>query len=81
MGSRSEASQPLSMQEAMRLAQSEDGQKLLNMLQQNHGDTLQSAMTQAQAGNYEGVKQALTSLLQSREAQALMQQLRGQAHG
>lgn len=81
MQNRSDDLQGISMAEAMRLAQSDAGRKMLAQLQKSHGDTLQKAMEQAQAGNMEQVKQTLSSLLSSPEGQALMDTIRRQRNG
>jgi len=61
-----------------RLAQTEDGKKLLRLLQKGGADRLQAAAAQASQGNYEGAKAVLSSLLSSDEAQALLRKLEGQ---
>lgn len=66
-----------SMEEAMKLAASPQGQALLAMLQQQHGTALESAMAQAQAGNYEQIKQTLSGFLDTPAGKALLKQLRG----
>ena len=69
--------QSLPIEEAMRLAATPQGQQLLKQLQAQHGPLLQSAMQQAQSGDYEQVKQMLSGLLHSPEGKALLEQLRG----
>lgn len=66
-----------SVEDAKRIAQSEAGQKLIAMLQQANGNQLQDAMQQASAGNYDQVKQTLSTLMSSPEAQALLKELGG----
>ena len=61
-----------------RLAQTEDGKKLLRLLQKGGGDRLQAAAAQASTGNYDGAKAMLSSLLSSDEAQALLKKLEAQ---
>ena len=68
-------SQNFSMQDAMRLANSDAGQRLLDILKQSDGKTLQQAMDQAAAGNYENMQKTLSSLLASQEVQALLKEL------
>lgn len=68
-------SQNFSMQDAMRLANTDAGQRLLALLQQSDGKTLQQAMDQAAAGNYENMQKTLSSLLASAEVQALLKEL------
>ena len=63
------------IQEAMRLAGTPAGQQLLAMLQKNGGASLQDAMNQAAAGNYEQAKSALSALLENPEAKRLLEQL------
>ena len=70
-------SQNFSMQEAMRLANSDAGQRLLAILKQSDSEQLQQAMAQASAGNYQSVQQTLSSLLENREVQALLKELGG----
>lgn len=59
----------------MKLARSPAGQQLLAMLQRNGGSDLQSAVSQASAGNYDQAKQTLSSLLSTPEAQDLLKKL------
>ena len=59
----------------MKLARSPAGQQLLAMLQKSGGSELQTAVTQASAGNYDQAKQMLSTLLSSQEAQNLLKQL------
>lgn len=66
------------MSDILRLAQSPAGQKLIALLQHTGGSELQNAVAQASAGDYEQVKQSLSSLLANPEAQALLKQLEAQ---
>lgn len=71
--------QPLSgfsAEQAMALAQSDAGKKLLALLQETNAEQLQKAMEQAAAGNYQQVKETMSSLLSSREARALLEKMR-----
>ena len=70
-------SQDFSMKEAQRLAQSKEGQQLMQLLQQKDAGQLQKAMEAASAGNYKEAGTLLNSLLSSPEAQKLMRQLGG----
>ncbi len=70
-----------SMQDAMRLAQSDTGRQLLTLLQAQNGGSLQTAMDQAAAGNYEELKKTMAVLLSSPEARALLGQLGRQNNG
>jgi len=62
-------------QEAMRLAKSPAGQKLLAMLQQGDNGQLQQIMNDFSAGNVDKAGQTLRSLLSSPEAQKLLDAL------
>lgn len=73
-------SQDFSIQEAKRLAQTAEGQRLMQLLQQGDDGRLQKAMDQAASGNYKAAGDILGSLLSSPEAQKLIQQLGGK-HG
>lgn len=64
-----------SMQDAMRLVQTPAGQKLIQMLQQNGGDSLHAAIEQAAAGNYTQAKQVISDLMNNPEAKKLIEQL------
>ena len=63
------------VQKAMKLAQSVQGQQLLNMLKTNHSDLLNQAMTQASRGDYTQAQQALAKLFSDPEARKLLSQL------
>ena len=51
-----------SKEDAMRIAQSDAGQKLMTILQQSDGTQLQNAIQQASAGNFEQAKNTLSAL-------------------
>ena len=70
-------SQNFSMQEALRLAESDAGQQLLALLQRSDSEKLRQAANQAASGNYDQVKQTLSFLLQNDEVQKLLKQLEG----
>ena len=61
-----------SMEDAMALARSRQGQQLLSMARQAGGRELQKA---AESGDVEKVKKALSGLLESPDFRALMHQL------
>jgi hypothetical protein len=69
-----------SMQDALRLAQSEKGQQLFAMLKAQNGDAMNKAMEQAATGNYDQVKDTLSALLSSPQLRAMLEQLGGQSH-
>lgn len=68
-------SDQFSMQEAMRLAQSEAGQQLFALLRAQNGSAIDQAMTQAAAGDYTQAKQTLASLLASPQVKAMLEQM------
>ena len=65
------------IREAMRLAQTESGQKLIAMLRQQGGNDLEQALASAAAGNIAQAKMVLGSFLQSEEAQKLLKEMQG----
>ena len=67
--------QEFSMKEALRLAKSPAGQQLQQLLQQADQQTLNSALTQAQQGNYEDAAKQLRAIMSSPQAQALLKEL------
>ena len=70
--------QPLSgfsAEQAMALAQSDAGKKLLALLQETNGEQLQKAMEQAAAGDFDQVKQTLSELLSSPQVRAMLEQM------
>ena len=70
-----------SMQEALRLAQSDTGQQLLALLRAQNNDAVQQAMSQAAAGDYQNVVSTMSALLASPEAKALLEQLGREKNG
>ena len=66
-----------SIEDAMRLASTQQGQQLLDMARQAGGEKLQKA---AASGDMEAVKAALGPLLASQQFRALMEELEGR-HG
>lgn len=62
---------------ARKLAQSPEGQKLAALLQQLGGPDLEQAMKQAAKGDFSQAKLALTSLMQNPQARQLLEQLGG----
>lgn len=64
-----------SMQEAMRLAQSEAGQQLFALLREQNSSAIDQAMTMAAAGDYTQAKQALASLMSSPQIRAMLEQI------
>lgn len=70
-----------STQDALRLAQSDAGQRLFALLKAQNGAQLNQAMEQAAAGNYEQAKQTMSALLASPQVRAILEQLRGNQNG
>jgi len=68
-------SRQFSMQDALRLANSDAGQRLLAILKQSDGDRLGKAMDSAAAGDYAAAAQALSSLLEREDIRALLKQM------
>ena len=60
------------------LANSPDGQRLLQLAQQSGGGQLNSAVQQAQNGDCEAVKAILSKMLENDEAKRLIQRLRNE---
>lgn len=70
-----------SMEDAMRLANSEAGQKLIAILKSHNSTELQKAAAEAAAGHYDQASKTMSGALNSQQIQDLMAQLRGQSHG
>ena len=70
-------SQDFSMQEALRLANSPAGQRLLAMLRETDSAQLDQAAAEASAGDYAKAGKTLQSLLSSPEIRKLLEELGG----
>lgn len=68
-------SENFSVQKAMKLANSDAGKQLIAYLQRKNSPDLNNAMQLAAKGDYDSLKTALSSLLQSEEAKGLLKQL------
>jgi len=68
--------QKYSMDDAMRLAQTDAAKQLIALLQQQNGVQLQRAIAQASTGDFESAKSTLSQLLSNPQAAALLQQLK-----
>ena len=68
-------SRQFSTQDALRLAKSDAGQKLLAILKQSDGQQLEKARDCAASGDYSNAMQALSSLLQREDVRTLLKQL------
>lgn len=65
------------VQEAMQLLNSEAGQKLMALLQDSDDPTLKTAMAQAEKGDIQQAKAALSNIAASPQVQALLRQMGG----
>lgn len=77
----SDIPQGLPLDKIMKFAATPQGQALLSQLQQQHSTEMDSAIAQAQAGDYSAVKQTMAAFLASPAGQELMQKMRGLNHG
>ena len=68
---------PDAIREALRMAQSAEGQQLMQLLQQCGGQELSHAMNQAAAGDYRAAKAIVNGLMKDPRAQALLKQMGG----
>jgi uncharacterized protein with von Willebrand factor type A (vWA) domain len=59
----------------MRIASTPAGQMLIQMLQQNSGESLQAAMEKAAGGDFTQAKQLISALMNNPEARKLLEQL------
>ena len=69
-----------SINDAMRLAQSDAGRQLMELLQAGGSEKLQNIMALASQGNMQQAAQQLSHMLQSEEAKSLLAQLGGENH-
>ena len=74
-------SEGFSMQDAYRLAQTDAGKQLIALLQSRNSETIQRAVSQANAGDTAQAQQTLSQLLHSPQIQALVEQLRRDSDG
>lgn len=66
---------PMELAKLAQLAQSPAGQALMQLLQQQDGAALHTAMEKAAAGDYTQAQSALSGMLSSPQAQQLLRQL------
>lgn len=69
---------PDAMQEALRIAKSPEGQKLIQLVRQSDPGKLQQVLTSAASGNFNQAKDTLTALLDSPEAKELLSRMGGE---
>jgi len=74
-------SENISMEKAMRLAQSNAGQQLFQAMQTQDGVSLNQAMADAKNGDYEKVRQRLSAMLESPQIRELIGRLQEEEHG
>lgn len=65
---------PPNMQELMKIARTPGGQQVLTALRQRGGEDLTQAMQKASAGDYSDIQKTLSSLMDTPEMKALLQQ-------
>ena len=71
----------MDMQEAMKLAQSDAARQLFALLNSSNQAMVNTALTQAAAGNMDQARQTLQQLLATEQAQQLLRQLQGGSNG
>lgn len=71
---------PDAIRQAMKMAQTPEGQQLIRMLQTSSSTDVEKAMASASSGDYAAARQALSALLNNPEAQRLLRQMGGN-HG
>ncbi len=81
MSKNSDGINDFSVQQAMKLAQSDAGKQLFALLQNTEGEKLQTAMDQAAAGDLEQVKKTMQQIMESGQVQQLMKKMRGDSNG
>ena len=69
--------QGLPLEQVMKLAATAQGQAVLSQLQSAHSKELETAISQAQAGDFQQVQKTLAEFLNSPAGKMLMKQLRG----
>ena len=81
MQKKSDGNSNFSMEQAMKMAQSDAGKELFALLQSTQGDRLRTAMDQAASGDMEQVKKTMEEIMASRQAQELFARMRGDSNG
>lgn len=71
----------LSNDDLMRLINSEAGQQLVSMIRSQNDPNIKKAAMEAAKGNYEDAARTLSSALDRKQLQNILEQLRGQIHG
>lgn len=70
----------LSMQEAMRLANTDTGKQLIALFKSQHEDQVPAVMESLRSGDLERARQALAAFMTDPRTQALLQQME-EPHG
>lgn len=70
-----------SMEDIKRMASSDAGKKLFQLLQQQNPQQLNNAMQQASVKDYEAAKNTISSLLSSEQVLQLLKQMGGGNNG
>lgn len=70
-----------SMQEAMRLANSDLGKQLIALFQEQHGAQYQNVMNSARTGDLEQAKRSLAAFMDDPKTKALLKQLQEGQNG
>jgi hypothetical protein len=81
MQKKSDGNSDFSMEQAMKMAQSDAGKELFALLKSTQGDRLRTAMDQAASGDMEQVKKTMEEIMASRQAQELFARMRGDSNG
>lgn len=70
-----------SMEDVMRLANTDAGRQLMALLQEDHARAANDAVSSARTGDMEKARQALAVFLSDPRAKALLRQLQEDHHG
>ncbi len=63
--------------ELLKIANSPDGQRLLNLVQQRGGEQFGDAMHRAEEGDYSEAKNLISQIMSNPEAQEIIRRIRG----
>ena len=70
-----------SMEDIQRLAQSDIGRQLMQLLENNHSNASNAVRSSMESGDTEQARQAIQAFLSDPKARALLKQLEGEYHG
>lgn len=71
----------MTIEDLTALTESPNARSLISQLQNQHSPQLESAIRQAQAGNFQQVRETLNQYLQSPMGQEMLKKLRGDSNG